>query len=252
MTVVSGRNRVNRPYFFTEVDGNRAEFPSFGTGTGDLEGNELRRYNMLVDAKQIDNLSVSAPVNTALPTITGTAQVGETLTATTGTWTGSPAPEFAYTWEADGTAIEGATSDTYVIQADDLGKVITVTVTATNDAGSASATSDGTDPVVEALSPPVNENAPTIAGTPQLGETLTATDGDWSGNPTPTTTRVWQRSADGTTGWSTIAGATDLGYTLVADDVDQYIRILVTATNSEGSADAPSSDVLGPVLDPEA
>lgn len=251
MTVVSGRNRVNRPYFFTEVDGNRAEFPSFGTGTGDLEGNELRRYNMLVDAKQIDNLSVSAPVNTALPTITGTAQVGETLTATTGTWTGSPAPEFTYAWEADGTAIEGATSDTYVIQADDLGKVITVTVTATNDAGSASVTSEGTDPVVAAFAPPVNTVAPEISGTPELGEVLTGTDGTWTANPAPTFAYAWQRSADGSTGWANIAGADAATYTLVADDVDQYIRLEVTGTNTQGSDEAVSN-VLGPVLDPEA
>lgn len=54
MAVVAGRNRVNRPYFFTDIDGERVEFPSFGEGIGDLEGNELRTFNMLVSAKQID------------------------------------------------------------------------------------------------------------------------------------------------------------------------------------------------------
>lgn len=54
MAVVAGRNRVNRPYFFTDVDGERVEFPSFGEGIGDLEGNQLREFNMYVAARQID------------------------------------------------------------------------------------------------------------------------------------------------------------------------------------------------------
>lgn len=54
MAVVAGRNRVNRPYFFTDVDGERVEFPAFGEGIGDLEGNQLREFNMYVAARQID------------------------------------------------------------------------------------------------------------------------------------------------------------------------------------------------------
>ena len=54
MAIVAGRNRVNRPYFLRDVDGNRVEFPSFGTGQGDLEGRELSLFNMYVRAKQIE------------------------------------------------------------------------------------------------------------------------------------------------------------------------------------------------------
>lgn len=54
MAVVAGRNRTNRPYFFTGIDGDRVEFPSFGEGIGDLEGRELNLYNMYVRARQID------------------------------------------------------------------------------------------------------------------------------------------------------------------------------------------------------
>lgn len=53
MAVVAGRNRVNRPYFFTDIDGERVEFPSFGAGSGELDGNDLRMFNMYVAAKQI-------------------------------------------------------------------------------------------------------------------------------------------------------------------------------------------------------
>lgn len=60
MAVVAGRNRVNRPYFFTDVDGERVEFPAFGEGIGELEGNDLRMFNMYVSAKQIES-SVALP-----------------------------------------------------------------------------------------------------------------------------------------------------------------------------------------------
>jgi hypothetical protein len=88
-----------------------------------------------------------APVNTAAPAITGTPTVGQTLTASTGTWTGSPAPSFAYQWRRNGTDIAGATASTYLLQAADEGATITVRVTATNSQGSAGATSAGVGPV---------------------------------------------------------------------------------------------------------
>jgi hypothetical protein len=89
--------------------------------------------------------SEDAPTNTVLPAISGLQQVGETLTAYPGAWTGAPA--FAYQWENAAVSIGGATSDTYVLQAGDAGDAITVTVTATNTAGTASATSGPTGPI---------------------------------------------------------------------------------------------------------
>src|SRR5579875_3288854 len=91
----------------------------------------------------------TAPTNTALPAITGTAQVGQTLTAGDGTWTGSPTA-YTYAWSscdqygANCSAISGATSKTYAPVAGDVGHTLRVTVTATNGSGSASATSSST------------------------------------------------------------------------------------------------------------
>ena len=88
-----------------------------------------------------------APTNTAAPTISGTPQTGQTLTAANGTWTSDTTPTFAYQWQrcdalGNGcAAITGATSQTYVVQSADEGKTLRVTVTATNSSGSASATS---------------------------------------------------------------------------------------------------------------
>ena len=86
----------------------------------------------------------AAPANTAVPVITGTTALGDTLTATAGTWTGTPAPTFAYQWTRNGTNIAGATATTYVITAADQGTNIAVKVTGTNSAGNATATSADT------------------------------------------------------------------------------------------------------------
>ncbi|MEY2849462.1 MAG: hypothetical protein RI885_2129 [Actinomycetota bacterium] len=67
--------------------------------------------------------------NVALPTITGSARVGQTLTATPGTWS-VDAPSFTYQWERDGVVIEGATAATYTAVGDDVGAAVTVVVTA--------------------------------------------------------------------------------------------------------------------------
>jgi hypothetical protein len=92
----------------------------------------------------------AAPANTVLPAITGTAQVGQTLTSTTGTWTGRATPQLYRQWKAAGVAIPGATAATYVPVVGDVGKAITVTVTGINITGKASATSAATAAVIAA------------------------------------------------------------------------------------------------------
>lgn len=77
-----------------------------------------------------------APANTVAPAISGTAQVGQTLTCSTGTWTGTPAPTFAFQWLKGGAAISGATGAAYVPVAGDVGGVITCRVTGTNSVSS--------------------------------------------------------------------------------------------------------------------
>ena len=89
----------------------------------------------------------AAPKNTSLPTIAGTAKVGQTLTADQGAWSGSPTA-YAFQWlhcNADAsttcTDIAGATAKTYVLKTADLGYRIRVKVTARNAKGSGTATS---------------------------------------------------------------------------------------------------------------
>lgn len=90
-------------------------------------------------------------ITAGTPTISGTAKVGEALTADAeeATWTPASGLDFAYQWQANGAPIDGATSSTYVLTANELGATITVAVTGSK-AGYASAlgTSLGTAPVL--------------------------------------------------------------------------------------------------------
>ncbi|MBN9018447.1 MAG: hypothetical protein J0H11_13595 [Rhizobiales bacterium] len=81
----------------------------------------------------------SAPDNTVLPAITGTAEEGETLTVSSGTWTGSPTPAYGYQWFRDGESIPGATTAAHLVVSADVGKKLRAQVTATNINGTGSA-----------------------------------------------------------------------------------------------------------------
>ena len=92
----------------------------------------------------VGNSYASAPVNLTVPVITGTASLGQTLTTSNGTWSGSPAPAFTYQWQRVTTNIGGATSSTYVVVSADVGNTLRCVVTATNILGAVSANSANT------------------------------------------------------------------------------------------------------------
>lgn len=92
-----------------------------------------------------------APAFTVNPSITGTAQSGQTLTGAPGTIVRGAVS--ARQWRRDGVAISGATGATYVLQPADVGAVITFAVTAANSLNAlskATAVSAGTVPVIAA------------------------------------------------------------------------------------------------------
>src|SRR5205823_5375155 len=131
----------------------------------------------------------TAPSNTSPPTVSGTAQQGQTLTASPGTWSGTTPITYAYQWQRCGTScadISGATAQTYVAAAADVGSTLRVHVTASNSAGSGTADSAQTAVVTASSSatPPANTSPPTTSGTAEQGQTLTASPGTGSG-PAP-------------------------------------------------------------------
>lgn len=172
-----------------------------------------------------------APSISGIPTIDNTSpEVGDLLSATPASTDGNPAPTRTWQWfRNDGflLAISGATSSTYtVVEADD-GATLSVRQTETNSEGVAEATSLVTDAVVDP-SAPVIDGVPSISGTEQVGETLTAAAATVAGYPPPTRTWQWQR--DG----ANISGANAATYDLVAADEGTAIRVVQTETNSEG------------------
>ncbi len=111
-----------------------------------------------VEEKPVKKTTV-APVNNAAPAIGGTLTVGDVLSSTKGTWSGSPS-SYAYHWQdCDSTGkgcanISGASAATYTLTSSDVGHTLRVSVTATNAAGSATANSKTTTIVIESSSPP--------------------------------------------------------------------------------------------------
>ena len=96
------------------------------------------------EVAELANSSISTPTNSAVPSVSGIARTGETLDASTGSWTGSPS-SYTYQWKrantADGTYsnISSETSNRYILTDDDIGSYIKVSVVAVNGAGVSSA-----------------------------------------------------------------------------------------------------------------
>ena len=181
-----------------------------------------------------------APTNTVAPVISGTTTLGSTLSCTTGTWTGTAPITYAYQWKRNGSNIGGATNSTYVTVVADSTANITCVVTATNTAGSGTATSNT---LTMANYTPVNSVAPAVTGTAVVGQTLTTTNGTWTNSPS-TYTYQWYRGA------SSIGGATSSTYVLVSADAGQNIKCTVTASNGlSASADSNTIAIYASLLD---
>jgi hypothetical protein len=132
-----------------------------------------------------------------------------------------------------------------VLQAADVGGTLRVRVTATNAAGTVSATSEATALIAEA---PSNAGRPSISGAAILGSTLTASAGAWTGTPAPALAFQWQRCDAAGNGCTALAGATSQTYAIQAADEGATLRIQVTASNIAGSAsaDSPAAGPIGP------
>jgi lysophospholipase L1-like esterase len=194
---------------------------------------------------------VAPPVNTDPPVVTGTSQVGQALTASPGAWSNTPSG-YSYQWQncvtATCTDIAGANVATYVPVSTDIGDTLQAVVTAVNGGGSTKATSAPTPVVQDAPAAiPTNQAVPTISGTAQVGQTLTARLGTWNGNPTPALTLLWQ-NCQGTV-CTAIPDATATTYVAKSSDLGLALQVVVTATNSVGTATAnsASSAAVAPV-----
>ena len=160
---------------------------------------------------------------TPVPTLSGTLQVGKTLTASAGSWEPSPV-SLTYTWQRDGVSISGAVAATYPLVAADIGTKITATVTgAKSGYGSVSKTSTASGDVGSGVL--TTAPVPTIAGTVMVGSMLIASSGSW--NPASVVLAYqWKRNG------AVISGATSAFYTLGAADLAATISVAVTGSQT--------------------
>ena len=201
----------------------------YGTNESDWKGVPVPE---VAEGDEIEPCSEDAdtPDNspaTGVPTISGTVQVGETLTANTSGIAdpdGLSDAQYEYQWLADDSDISGATNATYTLVAEDEGKAIKVEVSFTDDVGhDETLTSAATDEVDARPNSPAT-GAPTIAGTAQVGQTLTAdTSGIADAGGLANATFSYQWLADDTD----IAGATGLPYTLTDSEESKVITVRV-------------------------
>jgi hypothetical protein len=219
-----------------------------GNGGGRFSGSfagkldEAALYSVALDAADIEGHfdAANVPVNTAPPTISGTPEVGQTLTAEPGMWVNGGTA--TYQWQrcdADGEDCEdivGATAATYVVGPGEACGTIQVAVTMTNASGAATAFSEHTDTVAGlcGTTVPVNTTPPAIDDLePVVGDTLIVTPGEWSDLGTPT--YQWQRCDDLGQNCHDVDGANATTYVVGPDHACATLRVVETMTNVTGA-----------------
>jgi hypothetical protein len=187
-------------------------------------------------------LALLAPRGSITPPITGSNVVGQTLSVTTGTFTGTTPFTFAYQWRrcdaagalASCTPIPGATSASYILTQADFGATLRVYVTATNAAGSDTVITNHTFPTLpKPKFSPSAADAPRILGRALLGYRLTVDVGNWTGDAPITFTRKWQRCD--ATGAGCAQVSTTRSYLVTKNDLSARLRVVVTAKNDNGT-----------------
>lgn len=255
---------------YVAVAGDAGKFLSFAVTETNISGS-LTRWSISTAAL------TQVPSNTIAPTISGTGLIGAVETASTGTWLGSPAPTYAYSWHrctsritatsltipAGCTAITGATAAIYTLVAADAGLYVDVKVTATNSAGTATIWTLSTGGVGTL---PTNTVVPSISGTASVGSTLTGSIGTWTSAPAATVTQQWHSCTAAVTvatstlpaGCTAVSGATATTFATTNADAGKFFSFAVTQSNivgtvtiwsaSTGATQAPPLNTVAPTF----
>ena len=191
------------------------------------------------------------PVDLGLPSILGSLVEGQLLSAEPGSWSGSEPISYAYQWlECDAAGekcseISKATGSTLSLASGLIGDTAEVVVTATNAAGSSSATSSPTS-IIEGLLPS-NTKVPSILGSLVEGQLLSAEPGSWSGSEPISYAYQWLECDAAGEKCSEISKATGSTLSLLSGLIGDTVKVVVTATNVAGSRSQASavSGVVG-------
>ena len=187
---------------------------------------------------------------TGAPIISGTARVGETLTVDTSgieDADGMSGAVFSYQWLANDAEITGATGDTYTLVEADFDKAVKVRVIFNDDdANEETLTSEATASVAPRPNTPAT-GLPTITGTAQVGETLTADiSGIGDDDGLDNVGYSYQWLADDTE----ITGATSSSYTLVDADAGLTIKVKVSFFDDKNNPETLTSAATATVVTP--
>ncbi len=169
------------------------------------------------------NTPTRAPI--AAVTLSGSPMVGSTLT-TTATSDDPWASALTYQWTANDAAIVGATSASFVLTRDLIGKQVRAVVTSTNAIGSETATGSANDRTTSA--PLLAPTRATLKGTPRPGKILTVVTPTFVAYPTAKKTYQWLR------GGRPIKGKTTSRYRVTRIDRGRRISCRFTITNAVG------------------
>ncbi|MEV8336961.1 Ltp family lipoprotein [Leucobacter sp. NPDC077196] len=161
-----------------------------------------------------------AKLQSSAPSIVGMQTVGAKLKAEPGLWTAGTT--FKYQWNRNGSAIPAATQATYVLQAADAGKRISVSITGQrNGFEDLSEVSENTGTVAKAT---LSSATPKVSGKVKVGSTLKVTRGTWTSGTA--FSYQWYRNG------SAISGAKSSSYKLKSADVGRHIKVKVTGTKA--------------------
>ena len=199
------------------------------------------------------NMVTVPTLNAALPTVAGTYSVGSSLTGSTGTWQGTPAPVLEYQWMRCSAAADTlrcveifeATDLSYTVSGDDAGSWIRLRVTGSN--AGATVVAYSVAPTAAVSGPPAVITEATVGCdsaaycAKTVGGGLTAYRGTWAGLPAPSVAHTWY-VCDYPYGFDELgddctlvpSSSTVTKYTALR--ADKYYRIKVVATNSQGTA----------------
>ena len=179
----------------------------------------------------------TAPSNTEAPVVSGAPEDGAQLHVSNGAWSGTP-PTYAYQWERCNAAggackeLEGTSGPEYPLADADVGSTLRAIVTASNAAGSASATS-AASPTIEAEATTELE-APAVSGVPDAGTLLRANHGSWTGTQRHFLYQ-WERCESEGAGCVPIDGATDWEYVLGGADEGSSLRVRIGLEGATGA-----------------
>ncbi|MDO8189105.1 hypothetical protein Q5424_21660 [Conexibacter sp. JD483] len=222
-------------------------------------------------------LAFVQPIPIVEPQVSGSAKVGTTLSATTGSWAGTGNFGFGFAWErcqsqdAGCSAIRGANESAYTATEADFGIWLRVVVTATNGAPQFNwpARASASTRIGAALgslpgdattsAPSVTVDAPGDSSLPKVGDVVRVTtktampNQTFNPNPTFALQYQWLRCDENNANCSEIAGATGQTYTLQTADAALRVKARVTGANVFGARSLESANATNLVIpDPAA